>query len=94
MHKQKGGILARAQDLASATQGECCALHLTSVPDLSDGRLAMFRSKGGKPSQYSYYWYRTIAYRVIRENETNNNMASMAGWGNNGRAETGTRGAK
>ena len=48
MCKQKGGILARAQDLASVTQGEHCALHLMHVPDLLDRRLATFSSKGGE----------------------------------------------
>ena len=39
---------SRARDAASATQAECCALHHTCVPYLSDGVLAVLsRRKGG-----------------------------------------------
>ena len=41
-------ILAGAQDLASVTQVECCALHLMCVLGLSDRRLAMLRRQGGE----------------------------------------------
>ena len=48
MHKQGGNVLAGAQDLASVTQVEHCALHLMHVLDLLDGRLAMLRRRGGE----------------------------------------------
>ena len=43
-----------AQDAASATQVERCALHHTRVPYLSDRRLAVLSRRRGEPSQYSY----------------------------------------
>ena len=44
----RGKHTSRAWDAASATQAEHYALHLTHVPYLLDGRLAVLRRRGGK----------------------------------------------
>ena len=45
-HITRENVLVGAQDLASATQVEHCALHLTHVPYLSDRRLTQVEVRG------------------------------------------------
>ena len=47
IHETRGQHTSRARDVASATQVECCALHLMHVLYLSDRGLAILRRRGG-----------------------------------------------
>ena len=74
-------VLVGAQDLASVTQVEHCALHLTHVLYLSDRRLAALRRRRGK-NLVDICTDCTVSdcnLQVYKER----GIYNTAGWGNN-----------